>query len=114
MREKALPPPCRARAVALVPLLFQQRWRPAVLAGTKTTTVRSKRHGAVGDEFEVEGVRFRLVEVRATTLGDARESWRDEGMTSPDEFEAVWAANHPTRGFRPSDSVWLHRFERVA
>lgn len=98
-----------------VRLPFQPRWRPAVLAGSKTTTVRAKRMGAPGDEFEVEGARFRLTHVEALPLGEAcRLHWKEEGMASADEFEATWSANHPTRGYRPADSVWLHRFERVS
>ena len=95
-------------------LPFQPRWRPLVLSGAKTTTVRASRFGAAGDEFEVEGVRFRLVEVVEASLAEARDRWwREEGMAGPGEFEAVWRENHPTRGFRPGDAVWLHRFGRV-
>lgn len=100
--------------MALVALPFQARWRPAILAGAKTTTIRTKRHGEAGDEFEVEGARFRLLEVRGLPLSKARDlAWRDEGMASPQELEAVWAENHPTRGFRGEDHVWLHRFARI-
>jgi hypothetical protein len=85
-----------------------------VLSGAKTTTVRTRRFGAPGDAFEVEGVAFRLVGVEAMPLAKARDLvWREEGMTSPGEFEAVWCENHPARGFREADAVWVHRFERV-
>lgn len=100
--------------MALVPLVFQERWRPLVLSGAKTTTVRTKRHGAEGDEFELDGVRFRLTRVEQMALRFARERhWRTEGMASPDEFEEVWRANHPVRGFRETDLAWVHEFERV-
>lgn len=99
--------------MALVRLPFQPRWRPLVLSGAKTTTVRTRRHGEAGDEFDVEGARFRLLEVAHAPLSVARDRWwREEGMSSPAEFESVWAQNHPTRGFRGSDQVWVHRFER--
>ena len=85
-----------------------------VLEGAKTATVRTRRYGAAGDEFELDGARFRLVEVAQMPLAAARDrGWREEGMASPDEFERVWAENHPTRGFRGADSVWVHRFERA-
>lgn len=84
-----------------------------MLSGEKTTTVRTKRFGEAGDEFEVEGVRFRLVEVLQVSLAEARDRWwREEGMASPQEFERVWAENHPQRGFRASDAAWVHRFAR--
>ena len=99
--------------MAPVRLPFQPRWRPLVLSGAKTTTVRTRRHGVAGDAFEVEGATFRLVEVAQMPLGRARDRWwREEGMSDPAEFEAVWRENHPTRGFREDDQVWLHRFER--
>lgn len=80
----------------------------------KTTTVRTRRHGQVGDEFALEGGLFRLVQVEAMPLAAARDAvWRDEGMASPEEFQRVWVENHPTRGFRDADTVWVHRFARV-
>lgn len=98
-----------------ISLPFQPRWRSAVLAGTKTTTVRTRRFGSVDDTFEVEGVAFELVAVDIMPLAAARESvWRDEGMTSSAEFERVWSENHPTRGFRGEDAVWVHRFRRTS
>ena len=98
----------------MISLPFQPRWHPAVLAGTKTTTVRTRRFGTPGDVFEVEGVAFRLVAVEAMTLARARDlAWRDEGMDDPAAFEAAWRENHPTRGWRDADTVWLHRFERA-
>lgn len=100
--------------MAEVRLPFQARWAPLVLSGAKTTTVRTRRHGAPGDSFELAGARFELVEVAAMPLREARDRlWRDEGASSPTEFEAVWRENHPTRGFRGEDSVWAHRFRRA-
>jgi len=93
---------------------FQPTWRPAVLAGTKTTTVRTKRFGTVGDEFLIESTLFRLVAVDAMTLALARDRcWRSDGFGSAEEFERAWVENHPTRAWRATDSVWVHAFERV-
>lgn len=96
-----------------VAIPFQPRWRPMVLDGRKTTTVRTRRYGAAGDEFELDGATFVLTQVAMMPLAKARDlAWRDEGMASPEEFERAWADNHPTRGFRGEDAVWLHRFRR--
>lgn len=99
--------------MAEVALLFQLAWRAAVLAGAKTTTVRTRRYGAAGDTFVLEGVTFRLVAVEAMPLARAHEGWREEGFDSADAFERGWVENHPTRGWRPGDTVWVHRFERL-
>jgi len=97
-----------------IELPFQPRWRGAVLDGSKTTTVRTRRYGAPGDTFAVEGVAFVLTGVESMPLAQARERvWREEGMASPEEFERVWAENHPTRGYRAGDSVWVHRFRHA-
>lgn len=97
----------------MIVLPFQAQWRPAVLAGSKTTTVRARRYGAPGDTFVVEAATFRLVTVEAMPLSRAREGWREEGFDSAEAFERAWAENHPTRGFRPGDTVWVHRFVRA-
>lgn len=97
-----------------VSLPFQPRWRPAVLDGSKCSTVRSKRHGSAGDDFVVEGVTFRLLRVEHMALDEARRRhWRDEGMASEKEFVETWVANHPTRGYRGEEGVWVHLFERA-
>lgn len=85
-----------------------------MLDGRKTTTVRTKRYGAPGDEFEVDGARFRLLAVHMMTLAAARDAvWHEEGMKTPEEFTRVWNENHPLRGFRGEDAVWVHRFGRA-
>lgn len=104
----------RAAPQVRVTLPFQPRWRPMVLSGAKTTTVRTRRYGSAGDEFELEGRTFRLVALDMMTLAKARDTvWKEEGMASPEDFERVWSENHPQRGFRGDDAVWVHRFERV-
>lgn len=99
--------------MGLVRLPFQERWRPHVASGAKTTTVRTRRYGAEGDTFDLEGARFFLTRVEQMPLSRARDLvWREEGMASPEEFEAVWRENHPSRGFQASDAVWVHWFRR--
>lgn len=85
-----------------------------MLSGTKTTTVRTKRHGSPGDDFVVEGRTFRIEGVKLMPLHEACEKyWREEGMSSAEDFIETWRQNHPTRGFRPADAVWVHRFSLV-
>lgn len=97
-----------------IKLPFQPRWRGSVLDGSKTTTVRSKRYGHPHDDFEIDGAAFRLTAVDGMTLDAARDAvWREEGMTSPEEFTRIWTENHPGRGYRGSDQVWVHRFQRT-
>lgn len=100
--------------MARVRLPFLPEWRPLVLAGGKTTTVRTRRYGEPGDTFEVEGVAFRLARVEAMPLARARDAcWAVEGFDAAEAFEAHWARLHPARGFRGSDTVWVHAFARA-
>ena len=97
-----------------ITLPFHPQWRAAVLAGSKTTTVRTRRYGAPGDTFALDVRAFTLTAVDMMPLAAARDTvWREEGMSSPEEFERTWAQNHPARGFRASDAVWVHRFARA-
>lgn len=99
----------------LVRFSFLPEWRAAVLSGAKTTTVRSKRLGEAGDEFELEEVRFVIERIEAMPLSRARDAaWRTEGFASAAEFEAHWGKLHPERGFRGGDSVWVHAFRRAS
>lgn len=101
-------------AARRIRLPFQPEWRARVLSGAKTTTVRTRRYGEPGDEFELDGALLRLVRVTPMPLRAARDlHFREEGVASAREFEEVWRANHPTRGFRGEDQVWVHSFERI-
>lgn len=85
-----------------------------VLSGAKTTTVRTKRYGSVGDEFELDGRAFILTATEMMPLEKARDTvWKEEGMASPEEFERVWSENHPQRGFRGEDAVWVHHLRAI-
>lgn len=104
----------RVSRVAEVALPFRPEWREAVLRGTKTTTVRTRRYGEPGDEFRVDGRRFALEDVRQVPLERARdECHATEGFATREAFEAHWALAHPTRGYRPRDAVWVHRFRAL-
>jgi len=64
--------------------------------------------------FEVFGTTFRITYVSQIFLWLVAKQWyQDEGCKSPEEFEQVWKALHPRRGFDPNQKVWLHRFVRV-
>lgn len=43
----------------------------------------------------------------------AREYWREEGCSSPDEFISIWQGIHPRKGWDSEQFVFLHEFELV-
>lgn len=95
-------------------LPFLPEWRDAMLAGRKTATTRRRPHASVGDTFEAFGRTFRIVAVARMTLWDVESYWwKEEGVSSPVEFEAVWVRLHPRRKFVSTDRVCLHLFRVV-
>ena len=93
-------------------LPFTDRMEEAVRSGSKRATSRTKRYGAVGDKLVTpKGSILELIEVGKVRLDVVRDHyWRDEGCASPQDFEQVWTAIHPRKGFDPEQEVWLHRF----
>jgi len=81
--------------MALIDLKFSPDMAEAVLDGRKCCTSRSERKGAPGDEFEIEGVRFRIVDVKEEVLAHIGNDWyRLEGVDSPEAFERLWRSLH--------------------
>ena len=92
---------------------FQERWRDAILDGSKSATTRTKRYGSPGDPFEAFGSEFELVSVEKLTLQDVSETlYQEEGCGSAREFRELWAKLHPRKGFVPHQAVYVHRFRR--
>lgn len=112
-RRQAFKPRTRCQRVPEVKLPFLPEWRPLVLTGEKTTTIRTRRFGETGDTFTVDGERFELTRVESMSLAAARDRYhREEGFASPEAFEENWRRLHPTRGYQPAHSVWVHHFRR--
>jgi hypothetical protein len=102
---------------------FSHEMAIAALDGRKIATTRSEKKGEIGDIFDIidprdtdifiTGGRFRLIDVRQTTLLDvARNFYRLEGFDSPEAFEKGWRALH--RGhFTLDKDYWIHFFGRM-
>lgn len=93
-------------------LPFLAEFEEAIRSGRKTATSRPRRYGQAGD---IVKTRFGYVRIRSCTrmsLAEIRDRhWREEGCSSPEQFEAVWRRLHPRSGFVPWHRVWFHRFE---
>ena len=93
-------------------LAFSGEMAAAVLDGRKCCTTRRTRHGDRGDEFEVAGVGFRIVQVLPATLSDVRDVFhKAEGFATPQAFEEAWRALHG--GEFEAGEVWVHFFARL-
>ena len=97
-----------------VDIPFLPRWQSQMLEGRKTCTARTTRWGSVGDTFEKSGATFVIVNVLALPLKEVAEIWFEkEGVSSPEEYRAVWKGLHRFKGYVPDQIVWLHEFKRV-
>lgn len=100
-------------AVSRIDLEFSGEMAAAVLNGRKCCTTRRTRHGDRGDEFEVVGVGFRLVQVLRATLPDVRDAlYMAEGFATPQAFEETWRALHGGE-FETGRDVYVHFFARL-
>ena len=97
-----------------VAIPFLAIFKEPMLAGTKTCTARTRKHGTPGDKFEAWGQTFELREVIVVFLATVRDQfYKFEGFTSPTDFVATWRKLHPIRGFDPEQAVYLHSFRKL-
>jgi hypothetical protein len=94
-----------------VKIPFQECWRGAMLEQHKVCTSRNKRYGKPGDTFQAFEAEFEIVAVAKITLQDVSSNlYIQEGCSSPEELERLWADLHPRRGFLPEQPVYVHWF----
>ncbi len=84
----------------------------ASIEGRKIMTSRDEEKGKPGDEFEIEGVRFRLIDVLYLTMIEiTRVYYRCEGFETPEECFKVISSIYPGRtGF---DRLCSHFYARL-
>jgi hypothetical protein len=100
--------------MSLVKIKFSQEMGEAAISGNKCCTTRSETKGRPGDEFEIDGARFRILDVGPATLGAVRDQfYRLEGCESPEAFVQLWQSLH--RGhFSESKVYQVHFFARCS
>jgi hypothetical protein len=98
--------------MSLVEIPFSKEMATAALEGRKICTTRREKKGEIGDEFLIDGVRFRIVDLYSAYLETvATAFFRLEGCESPDAFRALWHRLH--RGHYTLEAVyWVHFFAR--
>lgn len=92
-------------------LSFYPRFHDSIRQGIKTHTLRSKAYGEAGDVVPSSVGALRLIAVTEATPAWVRDNlWREEGCSSPEDFEAVWLQIHP-RAPAWDRPRFLHHFE---
>lgn len=93
---------------------FNDWSRERIMKGGKLATTRTKRHGSVGDCFQVASKWFRITSIKKVSLGVVAERfYAVEGAVSSEEFKAVWISIHPRACWTPDKLVYIHFFESV-
>lgn len=92
---------------------FRAMFKEPLIMGVKTSTLRTKQYGKVGDVFEAFGYRFELIAICPTTVRlGINYLYKQEGFEQPGLLWKVWGEIHPT--LSPEAVVFAHFFKRVA
>ena len=84
----------------------------AAVAGRKTQQRRNGVYGYPGEEFELEGRRFRILDLRRETLDDMGEAEAHaEGYPNLDMYRDLILRMHPGMEWDGAAKVWVHEFE---
>lgn len=90
---------------------FNKWSKDRLKAGMKSATSRTKRYGAIGDTFIVDGKKYVIDFVENTKLGEVADVMYDiEGANSKEEFIEIWKSIHPKKGYDPDQLIWFHGF----
>jgi hypothetical protein len=87
----------------------------AALCGEKTQQRRNGVYAYPGEDFDLEGTKFELVDLRQQRLGDMTEQDAvAEGYSSLQDYKDVILRMHKGMQWDEGTSVWLHIFRRLA
>ena len=86
----------------------------AALGGRKTQQRRDGVYAYPGEEFELEGVRFRVTGLVRESLADMTDaSARAEGFDDLNAYKNLILKMHANMVWDTSALVWVHSFERI-
>lgn len=95
-------------------LLPSPRMREQALEGEVTQIHRGQAYAEEGDQFEIDGETFEVVDVTERILGDLTdEDARKEGARDLDHYKEILEMSHDDFEWDDEDKIVRHRFERV-
>jgi hypothetical protein len=98
--------------MSTIDLKFSPEMAEKVLAGEKCCTSRRTVKGTPGDEFEIDGVRFRLLDVLSMSIRTVvMEFCRAEGFERIDDCAAALQTFYPD--LPQYDVLNVHLFARL-
>jgi hypothetical protein len=97
----------------MIAIPFLPEFQDRLATGRKIATSRTKRYGRAGQRFTALGMIFKLTAVKKCPLRWVADlMYREEGFETPAQFKSIWTRLHPKRGYRETDEIYLHVFER--
>lgn len=95
-------------------LVTNPRLVDAVLAGRKSQQRRNGVYAYPGEEFELQGVRFKVTDLERQPLSQMTdESAQAEGFPSLDAYRELILRVHPGMTWNEKARVWVHTFEKA-
>ena len=86
----------------------------ASLDGKKTQQRRDGVYAYPNEEFELQGVRFRVTSLTRERLGQMTDlSAQAEGFPDLASYKELILKMHPNMAWDPEHLVWVHSYERV-
>ncbi len=95
-------------------LVTQPKLVSAAVAGRKTQQRRNGVYAYPGEEFELDGTRFRVTDLKRESLGDMTDaSARAEGFPDLETYRNLILRVHPGMTWNDKARVWVHTFEQT-
>lgn len=95
-------------------LVTHEKLVSAALSGSKTQQRRDGIYGYPGEEFELDGVAFRMTDLRRQRLGEMTDDdARSEGYPGLEPYKQLILRMHQGMEWDEDHPVWVHEFARV-
>lgn len=95
-------------------LVTQEKLVEAALAGKKTQQRRNGVYGYPGEEFELQGIKFKVTALERKTLGDMTDACAQaEGFPSLEFYKNLILRMHKNMDWNNDAKVWVHTFEKI-
>ena len=86
----------------------------SALKGEKTEQRRDGVYGYPGEQFELEGEKFKITSLTHDRLGDMGEAEaQKEGFEDMESYRSLIIRMHKGMEWDPEHRVWVHRFRRI-
>ena len=84
----------------------------AIIEGRKSATSRTYLLGEVGDYFYIRGKCYVISSIVKMLLKEVAEKYyKQEGVSSSEDFISLWNHIHPLKRYNPQQMVFVHFFK---